>query len=326
MSGCLPAKSGWQPLLVACILSIGTAVTATVATASIKPVIIPFIRGSDALNHMRVDPKGRFLAYVGDHGLGLYLLDLKSKGIFQVSHGQIGASFVWAPDGFRLLYREQSIAESGQIASELKAYDSALAKSVSLDKMPYATGFLTLDPRDLRLQMLGPNGIHTKRIYFPGQRLARWQIAQRTENGKFLATQQGILWETQAGTALRRLEDDQSGVESFDISADGGSIAWASKNGHVYTSKGGRTPRLIGAGRDPRWHPDKPLLVYSGGRMVGNKVIGYDLRLADEDGAGRFLTSTQFVDERWPQWHPHGQQVIYTVAKTTDVYLMDFAP
>ena len=236
MSGRLRAESGMQRLLIACCLSVVTAVSAGVATASIKPVIVPYIRGSDALNHMRVDPKGRFLAYVGDHGLGLYLLDLKSKGIFQVSSGQIGASFVWSPDGFRLLYREQSIAPDGQVASEVKAYDSVLTKSVSLDKLPYATGFLTLDPRDLRLQLLGPHGIHTKRIYFPGQRLARWQIAQRTENGKFLATQQGILWETQAGMALRRLGDDQSGVESFDISAAGDSIAWATQNGQVYIS------------------------------------------------------------------------------------------
>ena len=296
------------------------------ATTAVRPVTTPFIRGSDALSHMRVDPKGRFIAYVGDSGLGLYLVDLKSKGIFQVSGGQIGASFVWSPDGYRLLYREQSVAADGQISSEVKAYDAALATSVTLDKLAYPTGFLTLDPRDLRLQLLGPQGIHTKRIYFPGQRLARWQIAQRNENGKFLATQQGMLWETQAGFALRRLDDDQSGVESFDISPEGASVAWATKAGRVYISKGGKTPRLIGQGRDPRWHPDKPMLVYSGARMVGNTVIGYDLRLADEDGAGRFLTSTQFVDERWPQWHPRGHQIIYTIAKTTDIFLLDFTP
>ncbi|MGQ4827607.1 hypothetical protein, partial [Enterococcus faecalis] len=93
--------------------------------------------------------------------------------------------------------------------------------------MPFPTGYLSLDPRDLRLLLLGPKGIRTKHIYLPGERLARWQIAQRSDFGKWLATQQGILWVTQGGFAMRRLEDDGSGIDSFDIAPDGASLAWA---------------------------------------------------------------------------------------------------
>ena len=299
---------------------------APLAQAMVKAVVTPFIRADNALNHMRVDPKGRFIAYVGDDGLGLSIVDIKTKNIYKVTEGQVGASFTWSPDGFRLFYREQVAVSEQAIKSTLKAFDCVLGRSVVLDEIPSATGFLTLDPRDLRLALLGPNGIHTKRIYFPGERLARWQVAQRAELGKWLATQQGILWVTQGGFAMRRIADDNSGVQSFDISPEGDSIAWATTNGRVYLAKNGKEPLFVGFGRDPRWHPEEPQIVYAGARMVGNTIIGYDLRLANKDGAGRFLTATQYSDERWPQWHPKGHQIIYTIAKTTDVYLLDFQP
>ncbi len=310
-----------KPMLLALV---ALALARPAAAVEIKTVTTPFVRTNNALNRMRVDPKGRFLAYVNDDGVGLSVVDLKTKAIYNVSDAQVGASFFWSPDGYRLIYREQALTASGEVASELKAFDCVLTRSVSLEKMPFATGILTFDPRDLRMHLMSAKGIRTKRIYFPDERLARWQVAQRSESGKWLATQAGILWVTQGGYAMRKVEDDNSGLDSFDISPDGATIAWASKGGRVYTSKNGKAPHFIGFGLDPRWHPEKPQLIYAGARMVGNKAVNYDLRVADANGAGKFLTSTQFSDERWPQWHPKGNQIIYTVGKTTDVYLAEF--
>lgn len=311
-----------------CLFSIGICLAAArpwpALAVTVKPVSAPMLRVDHALDHMRLDPKGRFLAYIGTNGLGLNVLDLKSKNIFRASEAQVGASFFWAPDGMRLIFREQSNTPSGAVRSTLKAYDCYLAKSVKLEEMPFSTGLLTFDPRDLRLQFLSPKGIRTKRIYFPDERLAKWQVAQRNEPGKFLATQRGVLWVTQGGYAMRKLPDDESGLESFDISPDGSTIAWATDSGRVYTSKDGKTPLFIGFGRDPKWHPERPELLYAGARMVGAKTIGYDLRITDQRGSGRFLTSTQFSDERWPQWQAKGKQILYTVAKTTDIYVLDF--
>jgi hypothetical protein len=73
---------------------------------------------------------------------------------------------------------------------------------------------------------MSSNGIKTRRIYFPDERLARWQVAQRTEKGKWIVTQRGVLWVTQGGFAMRKLEDDGSPIESFDVSPDGSMIAW----------------------------------------------------------------------------------------------------
>jgi hypothetical protein len=307
------------------LLALCALVQAAPASAvEVTTVTTPFVRADNALNRMRVDPKGRYIAYVGDDGTGLSVLDLKSKNIYRVSNAQIGASFFWSPDGFRVMYRELASRNGVEVESELKAYDCVLARSVTLEKMPFPTGILTFDPRDLRMHLMSTKGIRTKRIYFPDERLARWQVAQRKETGKWLATQGGILWVTQGGYQMRRMEDDGSALDSFDISPDGETIAWATNKGRVYTSKAGKAPKFIGFGRDPRWHPEKPQLVYAGARMVGNTAVSYDLRVSDAHGNGKFLTATQHSDERWPQWHPKGDQIIYTIGKSTDVFLAEF--
>lgn len=298
--------------------------TSPASAVEITTVTTPFVRANNALNRMRVDPKGRYLAYVGDDGTGLSVLDLKSKSIYLVSSAQVGASFFWSPDGFRLMYREQSLKDGAEVIGELKAFDCVLTRSVSLEKMPFATGILTFDPRDLRMHLMSAKGILTKRIYFPDERLARWQVAQRKETGKWLATQAGILWVTQGGYQMRRMADDDSALDSFDISPDGDAIAWATATGKVFTSSAGKKPKFIGFGRDPRWHPEKPQLIYAGARMVGNTAVSYDLRISDANGNGKFLTATQYSDERWPQWHPKGEQIIYTISKSTDVFLAEF--
>lgn len=292
----------------------------------VKTVTTPYIRANDALHQMRLDPKGRFLAFNPVEGMGLSVVDIKSKQIWTVSNAQIGNSYFWSPDGYRLFYREQLLGADGNVKSVLKTYDCYLNRSIVVDEMPYPTGILTFDPRDLRFHLMSAQGIRTKRIYFPDQRLAKWQVAQRDEQGKFLATQAGLLWVTQGGFAMRRLDDDGSKLESFDISPDGKTVAWATTTGRVYASTNGKKPRFVGFGRDPQWHPTKSMLLFAGARMVGNRAVSYDLRIATNEGGGRFLTSTQFSDERWPQWHPKGHQIVYTLAKTTDVFLLDFKP
>lgn len=307
------------PVPVAAITS-ETAATGTEVIAKTTP----WIRTDNAFYHLRVDPKGRFLAFVDREGKRLSFMDLNTKNIFAVTKHFVGPSFFWSPDGFRLFFREQISTKQDQTASRIQVYDTALNRSVVLDQVPNRTGLLTFDPRDLRMQFLNNKSIRTKRIYFPDERLARWQVQQRKDNGKFLATQNGILWVTQGGYAMSRLEDDGSPLESFAISPDGSTIAWATQSAKVWWSEEGKTPQLIGDGRDPQWHPTRPLLLYAGARMVGKAIVNYDLRITDTKGNGRFLTQTQFSNERWPQWHPEGDKIIFTLDHSTDLYLLDF--
>lgn len=297
---------------------------ATRSAGPLQAITAPYLRLTEGPQHLRLDPKGRFLAYVKGNGLGLQVIDLTTKAIFDVTQAQVGNSFFWSPDGYRLFYREMMKDKSGKVVSELKVYDCALARNHTFDRWNYATGTLTFDPRDLRMHAMSPKGIKTKRIFFPDERLAKWQISQRNESGKWLATQQAMLWVTQGGFAMRKLEDDNSGISSFDISPDGQSIAWATNKSKIFVSTKGKKSIFIGHGLDPQWHPDKTLILYAGARMVGNQPVNYDIRISDTKSAGRWVTSTQISNERWPQWHIKSDKIIYTLDKTTDIYALDF--
>ena len=306
------------------LLLIATNTAHAVSSSPLKPTSTPMIRLNESPSHLRLDPKGRFAAYVTGTGLGLQIVDLQTKAIFEVTKAQVGNSFFWSPDGFRLFYREMMKDKEGKVVSLLNVYDCALARNHTFDRWNYPTGTLTFDPRDLRMHSLSPKGIKTKRIFFPDERLAKWQISQRNESGKWLATQQAILWVSQGGFAMRKLDDDNSGVSSFEISPDGQSIVWATNKSRVYVSSKGNKPNFIGHGLDPTWHPEKTMILYAGARMVGNTPINYDLKLSDTKTSGRWLTSSQISNERWPQWHLKSDQILYTLDKTTDIYTVDF--
>jgi Tol biopolymer transport system component len=193
-----------------------------------------------------------------------------------------------------------------------------------IDELAQATGLLTLDPRDQRLQIMGERSVISHQIILPEQRMAKWQMASRVERGKWLATPKAMLWTSLGGRSLQSMTDDGQGLESFAISPDGQSAAWATKLGKVYVSRNGETASFVGPGRDPSWHPTQNVLLYAAARMVGDKATDYDLRLIDSKGVAKWVTQTQHSAERWPQWMPKADQILYTKERTTDLFVLDF--
>jgi hypothetical protein len=263
------------------------------------------------------------MAYTDEKGKSLRVVEFETGASTLLTLGHVDQSFFWAPDDCRLIYREiGQLATSGEEQSLLKSYDCVVKDSTVLETLSYRTGFLTFDPRDMRLFLMHSQGILARKLEFLESRLARWQRAQRTEDGRWVVAQNGVLWVTHGGLSMRKMIDDHSGIDSFSISPDGGTIAWATVKGAIYLSRLGEEPLSIGFGRDPHWHPLRPLLVYSGARMVGKVVADYDLRIVDNLGSGRWLTQTPVSQERWPQWR-NPKQIVYTKVKSTDLFVLD---
>lgn len=302
-------------------LSIVMVITGLLSVAPWLKAAEVVARGPDQFDRLLIDPQGKYAAYVGKDGIGLYVLDLKSRDIHLAAKGQVSNSFFWAPDHTRLFYRE--LVQQDELVSRIGAFDAYLKKSVTLETLTKQSGPLTLDPRDYRMQFLTPDGLKTRRLDLPDARFAKWQIKNLKSGGKWLATQKSILWLTMGGTVMTPLKDDGSGIDSFAIAPDGQHIAWATKNGFVYTSYLGRSPQKIGRGADPQWHPKKPNLIYASAQEVGDTIVSYDIRISDGVSRGRLLTRTQFSNERWPQWLPDGRRIAFTIQNTTDLYVMD---
>ena len=296
--------------------------------SAIKAKTHPWFRLPGEAYNMKMGPKGRHIAFTNGKGQGLKFLVIKSKKIYQITANKTGGSYFFSPDGYRVFFREL-LKEKGKIKSVLKVYNIKAHKSTKIDKVDGLSGFLTFDPRDLRFQLMHGKGILSKMIVFPDKRLAKWQLAQRTEQGKWLATTKGILWLTHSGFTMRMLKDDKSGVQSFSISPDGSSIVWATKDAGIYHSELGKKAKKIGEGYDPSFHPRKPIVAYAGVRKIGTKVIGSDIRvvdLADPAGSGRWVTSSLSKSERWPQFMAKGEAMIYTLFKTTDIFYLELKP
>jgi Tol biopolymer transport system component len=304
-----------KPLLTATILFL-----ASPAMSQGKPEAI--LRTEGPMVGIRLNKKHTQMAFTDQKGQSLRIMDLATQEITEVTPHRVGEAFFWSPDGNRLFYREL-VRDKKEISSEIRAYDTYLSSNASIDSLSGSSGYLTLDPRDYTVYVMHEKGIMSKRLNFPGERFARWQKRAKVDQGRFVATQKSVLWLSDLGLTLNALPDDGSGVESFDISPDGKVIAWATQSAHIYMSNLGETPKLLGRGKDPRWHPQKSLLLFSGAREVGSKIYDYDVRITDTNGQGRFLTNSPEQAERWPQWWDNGT-IIFTADKSTDLWKMTY--
>jgi len=291
----------------------------------VKPKSTPLLRLEGDLHHLRPSPHDRYLAFTDRRGQDLRVIDLKNGEVFGISKNNVGVSVFWAPDGLRLFYREIYQTKQG-IESRLMVYDLKLHRHVELERFPGTSGYLSFDPRDLRFFLMKENGIMSKTIVYPDERLARWQRARRKQQGRWVVAPQRVLWLTHGGMTMRDLHDDQSGIQSFDISPDGSMIVWTTQSGQLLFSKEGGEAKPLAEGSDPRWHPKKPWIVYSSPQKLGQRTIHTNLKLTDIDGRTRTLTKTPNRSERWPIWSHDGRQIYYTVADSTDLFIMDFEP
>ncbi len=283
----------------------------------------PLYRLPSTISNIKPHPKGKYIAYLDKRNKQLRILDLKSKKILNIAKTQVGGSFFWSPYGFRLFYRYARQNKTG-LKTHLAAYDIKLQKSVDIASVDGTTGLLSFDPRDLRLHLYYSKGILTRKIYFPGQRLASWQVAQNKSNSKFVVTQKAVLFLTDSGYTIKRLKDDKSGIQSFDISPDGRSIIWATKAENIYVSQNGEKAQLMTQGFDPQWHPSKEAFLFSGARKLGRKTIQHDIKLMNMFKQSKWLTNTHATDERWPRWLHGESNLIYTVNNTTDLFTLNF--
>lgn len=293
--------------------------TATAAKAS-EPNK-PWIRLNSAIEHLKVDrATNTKLAFSFESDAGLGVLDLETKKISKLSSKPVQGSYDWSPDGVRLFYREQTIQNQG-IISSLKIYDSVLGKIIDLDSVSHASGFIAIDPVDYMLHLIHEKGVLRKQLKLPDSRLARWQLKLKEKPGYWIGSQKAPVYIPKSSIEMESLAVKGERLQSYDISADGLSVTWATQSGKVYKSAMGRKPVFVDFGLDPKWFHMENKIVYAGARLVGEKTVGYDLKVANATGAKKWITHSYQSNERWPV-PLKDHSILYTKDKTTDLYAM----
>lgn len=295
--------------------------------AVVNAQIKPWLRLESGMSHSQISPDGRRIAFIDSATGVLGLLDTRTQAVTEISKYSVGASFVFAPDGCRLFYRELARdSQNKEAFSKLRGYDCALKRSVDIKRIEGMTGFLAFDPKTQELQALGEEGkIFRQKLQYPDHKLSKWLRTQTTQAGQWIPTPKQMLWLRKGSHILEAVPgNDGSEILSYSISPDGRSCAWASKSGHVFLSEDGKKALDIGEGRDPQWHPKQKQIVYSSPRKAAAVVTDFDLRLADSRGAGEFLTRTQEGRERWPIWDPNSNRILFTQENSTDLFSLQF--
>lgn len=283
----------------------------------------PYLRFDGSIHHPKVNLQNTMLAYTDKQGRDLKIINLKTRKVVTVTPHLVEQSFFWAPNGYRLVYRE-AYKEQEKLVSEVKAYDVPIKKSIAIDKVDGMTGTLSFDPRDYRFYLYSLKGIRVKQLKYPGKRLARWQLSQKNKRGYWIGSNNSILWVSSNGMRIKKVNSKEAGISSFNISPDGASIVWADQQERVYISKRGKKPKFLARGLDPQWHPKSKLILYAHARIIGDKIVDHDLRVMDLNGYGRFLSKNSSTDERYPVWLSKSSSILYTHHQSTDIYEMSF--
>lgn len=286
----------------------------TLALGVVNP---PWIRLESQMRHPK--KAGDLVAFID--GSKLMLLDLKNKSVIKIANTDTRGAHFWSPDRQRLFYRVLEKPTKDTIKSFVYAFDTSTHKTYKVTEENDIAGLITYDPREMKMHYITSKGLHSRRLVFPDERLARWQVAQKYDVGKWIASEKHMLWATDGGYALKPMPDDGSGLASFDISPDGQRVAWSTKDNRLYIGHEGKVEEL-GSGQDPTWHPHQAMLLYSAGHVVGDKVADFDLKIYDlSSRASKKLTATFDVHERWPMWDD--DHVLYGCESCTDMFKIE---
>ncbi len=283
-----------------------------------------WLRLDDSVSRLKVSPGGKYVAYVNHYNHSLRLLEVATKKIYQIWKGPVvDELYSWSQDGYRLFYNKKSEKSH---ATELVAYDCGNHKNVKIQSFLSPISYLSMNHFDNRIFYLHKKGIGSIKLTYPGK-VYDDQIEQRNNPGGYwIVSKKHIFWLKKRGVELGQVFEAESNIVGFDINHDSSAISWSTENGKVYISLRGQEPIFIGFGRDVSWHPNKKLIVFAGQRKQANYLEqGFDLRVANIRGEGRWLTSTGSLNERWPQWYSNENKLLYTKENTTDLFVLEVA-
>ncbi|MBC61597.1 MAG: hypothetical protein CMP11_04000 [Zetaproteobacteria bacterium] len=287
-----------------------------------NPEVLPWVRFNDSISQLSISPHEKYFSYIDKKDNKLKIFEYQTKDIYTVSKiFHQSDSFFWSPYGFRLFYTESSKV-NGQIKVQLKAFDCASKKHILIESFKYQIGYLTFYPKDFRTFFYYEGGVHVVKLDYPGMKIPQWQRIHKKSNGNWVVAPGAVLWSSSNGLLLKDIFRTDDQITSFSISADALFLAWATESGKVYMADERGDIKWLGYGKDPKWHPQKDMMVYSAARLLGQTIIGYDLRLTNSKGDAQWLSKTGSANERWPNWLSSSESIAYTQEGTTDVFIL----
>jgi hypothetical protein len=288
------------------------------ANSVIKSDGSQWLRLPNDLGYLKPNRQKTYLAYLDNSTQKLFILNLKSKDSYIATHNGT-KNFFWAPYGSRLFLKEIE-SKSGKNLSKLSYFDVTTKSTKTILQTVENISEFTLDPLDQKIAYLENGKIKSVAINYTESKIASWQKLLKNSGGHWIIGANAIVWKS-SKTNVDKVVFDLDAISSYDISPDGELLIFATQNDLIYTSEKGSAATFLDFGKDPSWNPHKKQILYSGARLIGKTIVGYDLKISSVKGEQKWLTDSP-TNERWPTWMS-SSKILYTKAQTTDLFLLE---
>ncbi len=267
-------------------------------------------------------PSGDKLAFTGANQKGIWILELSSNDIFQLSDKSgAGYKFSWSPDGEYIAYRARYVEKKrARMAIEVVQVESR--KIIKLSAKRKRLG-LPLWGRDNKTLFFTRN----EKLFSVDTGISVTKTLQK----RFLPPENEIVFTRYQKLQIAQIDRPDS-LEKFlkntkvinpVLSPDGNYIACEEYVGDLIVLNRATGKRVdLGTGHRPAWSPDGKWVCYMVTEDDGHRYLASDIYISSIDGKRQFnLTQTDELLEMNPNWSPDGTAIAYDELQSGVIYI-----
>ena len=276
-----------------------------------------WLRLKSPIMQMSLSHSERFLAFTEKETLKLFVLDLLSKEIVPVSKNALyDSNFIWLPYGTHILYRETT-KNKDQINSRIFIYDCVRKHSGKVAEYPYATSSVIFSPTSHTLYATYKNEFIVKKFHYPDAR----KKAVQTLLGDWVYRQGTLLYLARNGAVPEEVYQGERILNS-DTSLKG-ELLFADEKHKLFRASQKREVQFVDDGARPKWHLSGLKFIYAGARILGDRVIGFDIKISSDTQEKTWLTHASFRTPPQAIWFDQGKKILFSPQETTDLLILD---
>ena len=266
----------------------------------------------------RWSPNGQYIAFGGSQYKGLWILDVNSRELLQVSDEQgAGFDFQWSPDGEQIVARVTRFSDRRR-NDAIMLFSTDGSKKILQD---YRTG-------KPGLPQWNNNGT---RVIIPQRKglqiINMTAVVSRNQSTDATAIflQNGKITRADDTGKINQRFDPFPGKRYLNttVSPDGQKIAFEVIGGNLYSmnlQSQGVTD--LGPGHRPQWAPDSRHLAYMISVDDGHHYLSADIYIVDSETKESFqITNGDDKKEMSASWSPDGQSLVYDTIEDGAIYV-----
>ena len=282
-----------------------------------------WIRLKNQMSHLRVSPNQRYLAFFEKKTKKLNIIDLVRRGSQAIATlDNVEKNFLWSPFSQRVFFASQKM-NGKKLKIAVTVYNLQTKDSTDIYHLDSNISQLSYDRNNFRLLFMEGGKLHSSLLRFVTKKGSSWEKPKGFTFGNWIIKRRKIYWLNYK--KLHLVQDLSSDIQSFDVSQDGKNLVWSTSKNEIMKSYLGQRAEFVDEGKSASWHPYEKIICYASMRKFSNKVINWDLKVVDAQGRKKWLTSSPYRNENWPQWFVGSEHnILYTSERTSDLFKLKF--